>query len=75
MNGRVEDPGWGPVIRRLPLLLIPVVGMTRLSKESNGLLAMRILWVVFVNAIVLIGVVVLLLGDELGGALDSSLAQ
>ena len=74
MSGRGEDPGWGPVIRKLPLLLIPVVGMTRLSKEPNGLLAMRILWVVFVNAIVLIGVVVLLLGDELDGVLNPSLA-
>jgi len=74
MTGRVDDPGWGPVIRRLPLLLIPVVGMTRLAKEANGLLAMRILWVVFVNAIVLIGVVVVFLGGEFDGAVDSSLA-
>ncbi len=74
MNDGVEDPGWAPVIRKLPLLLVPVVGMFRLTKETNGLLAMRILWVVFVNAIVLIGVVVVILGDEFEGGVDSSVA-
>ncbi len=74
MSARAEDPGWGPVIRKLPLLMVPVVGMLRLARETNGLVAMRILWVVFVNAIVLIGIVVVVLGDELEGGVDSSVA-
>ena len=74
MNDPVGDPGWGPVIRRLPVLVIPVVGMMRMTRETNGLVAMRILWVVFVNAVALIGVVVIVLGGELDGTIDSSLA-
>lgn len=64
MNARAADtdPGWRPVLKVLPTLMIPFFGMRTMTMQDSGLQATRLLWLVFVNAIVLLWVPVLALG-------------
>ena len=62
-----EDPGWKPVIRLLPTLVIPFLGMRTMTMQNSGLQATRLLWLVFVNAIVVIWIPVVALAAT-GGA-------
>ena len=62
-----DDPGWKPVIKLLPTLIIPFLGMRTMTMQNSGLQATRLLWLVFVNAIVVIWIPVIALAAT-GGA-------
>jgi hypothetical protein len=60
------DPGWSPVLRGALLMSVPGIGLQlarrrRAGQPPNGLTVLRYLYVAFVNAMVLIGVVVIVL--------------
>ena len=61
----VEDPGWKPALKGIPSALIPMYSLRRATRESNGLVALRTMWVTFLSGIVLIGIVVLALWPSL----------
>ncbi|MEM9464665.1 MAG: hypothetical protein AAGA90_04800 [Actinomycetota bacterium] len=69
MNRRTadDDPGWKPVVKLLPTLVIPFLGMRAMTTQNSGLQATRLLWLVFVNAIVVIWIPVVALAAT-GGA-------
>ncbi len=62
-----QDPGWKPVLRVLPTLVVPFLGMRTMTMQNSGLQATRLLWLVFVNAIVVLWVPVVVLAAT-GGA-------
>lgn len=62
-----QDPGWKPVLRILPTLVIPFLGMRAMTMQNSGLQATRLLWLVFVNAMVVLWVPVVVLAAT-GGA-------
>lgn len=68
------DPGWGPIVQLVPKLFIPFVGMRTMATQSNGLLSLRLLWMVFGGALFLLWVPVLLFVRELDRAIDPGLA-
>ena len=55
----VHDPGWSPSIRALPRLLLPVLGAHKALRDTNGLVVLRSLWLLFLSSVLLIGAVVL----------------
>ena len=62
-----DDPGWGPVLKQLPTLVVPFLGMRTMTTQTSGLQATRLLWLVFVNAILVIWIPVIALAAT-GGA-------
>lgn len=60
-----DDPGWRKAVAMLPGMMIPGVAIVRAQRTAgtDGLVVLRSLYLSFVTAIVLIGVVVLLIGD------------
>ena len=62
-----DDPGWGPVLKQLPTLVVPFLGMRTMTTQTSGLQAARLLWLVFVNAILVIWIPVIALAAT-GGA-------
>lgn len=76
MNEDHCDPGWGPALRALPLMVFPFVGMSRAVKSADSLMVMRSLWMLFVGAIAAMGVMAVLvsLADGIEGAMSQSLA-
>jgi hypothetical protein len=52
--GLDRDPGWWPVVRRLPLLVVPVLGMRSMALNRSGLDSMRMVWLTLANAMVLL---------------------
>jgi hypothetical protein len=70
MNRRLtadDDPGWKPILKLLPTLVVPFLGMRTMTMQNSGLQATRLLWLVFVNAIVVIWIPVIALAAT-GGA-------
>lgn len=70
-----RDPGWRPVVRWLPMLVVPMLGMRTMVKQDDGLLSLRMLWAIFVWAAVVVGIIVAALAAadvELGSSLDRS---
>ncbi|MEM9200472.1 MAG: hypothetical protein AAGC53_02380 [Actinomycetota bacterium] len=61
------DPGWKPVLKLLPMLVIPFLGMRTMITQDSGLQAIRLVWLVFVNALFVLWVPVVLLAAT-GGA-------
>jgi len=62
---RTADPGWSEVIRTLPLLVIPVIGMRRMAANSSSLISMRMVWLVSVNALLFLWLPVILVGNQI----------
>ena len=62
-----DDPGWKPIIKQLPTLIIPFLGMRTMTMQNSGLQATRLLWLVFVNAMLVIWIPVVALAAT-GGA-------
>jgi F0F1-type ATP synthase membrane subunit c/vacuolar-type H+-ATPase subunit K len=58
-----EDPGWRPALRRSALIHIPIVGLVLLRRSGgisgNGITALRAVYVGLVNAVWLMGFVLL----------------
>ena len=69
------DPGWRPVLRYLPLLLVPVLGIKRMAAQTSGLTSLRLLWARFVIVLALLWLPVLLLGPDLNGPLAALTAM
>jgi hypothetical protein len=70
MSGAV-DPGWGDAFRRLPKLFVPTSGQRMVVESNDGLAVMRVLWVTFVSAVALLGVVVVIIDQVApGGGAD-----
>lgn len=68
----MRDPGWGAAFRAA---LVPMKGARMLKGGAAALLVMRVLWVTFVVAVLLLGVVVAVVAAELpGGGIDGRLA-
>lgn len=76
MSKETPDPGWGPAIRTLPLMVFPFVGMSRAVNSPNSLTVIRALWMLFVGAIMLMGAmaVLVLSTDGIDGALSQGVA-
>lgn len=70
MAKRATDPGWGPALRALPVMLIPVLGMKRVQRHGSGLFVMRIIWIAFCNALTFIWVPVVLI--RANGGIDAA---
>ena len=70
------DPGWRPAIRALPMMVFPFVGMSRAAKSPDSLMVMRALWMLFVGAIAVMGVMAVLVSsaDGVEGAMGQGLA-
>lgn len=69
IEGRpTDDPGWAPAIREMGGFLIPVVGAFRARRMQgrDGLLTLRSVFLAFVLAIALIGLVVIVLDSGSG---------
>ena len=65
------DPGWGEAIGKLPTTLLPTRGMRMAFASADGLTVMRVLWLTFTAAMVLLGVVVVLIDSFApGGGVD-----
>ena len=65
------DPGWGDAVKKLPLAFVPTRGMRMAAGSSNGLTTVRVLWLTFTMAMVLIGIVVVLIDQTApGGGAD-----
>ncbi|MEO0495648.1 MAG: hypothetical protein AAF081_19750 [Actinomycetota bacterium] len=58
-----RDPGWGPVLRAYPKLIVPFIGMRAMVGQSSGLQSMRMVWLGFANVLVIIWIPVLLFGQ------------
>jgi F0F1-type ATP synthase membrane subunit c/vacuolar-type H+-ATPase subunit K len=59
-----DDPGWTPVLKSLAWFAIPGIGVQQMRKRApsmNGLSVLRLIFMAFVNALVLIGVVIAIL--------------
>lgn len=70
-----SDPGWRPAMRGVLLLPLPTLAMRRVKLASDGdggdgLMALRLLFVTFTCALILIGVVVAVLAAS-GGQEDA----
>jgi F0F1-type ATP synthase membrane subunit c/vacuolar-type H+-ATPase subunit K len=61
-----DDPGW-PRLPSLLVMLVPGVGLRRVQETNDGLLAMRLIFVSFATAIVLIGVAVAFVAGDAPG--------
>lgn len=57
------DPGWGGR-RTFAIALIPILGAQIAKRADHGLVALRLIFLSFCSAIVVIGVVVLLIGTD-----------
>lgn len=65
------DPGWGQAVAKLPTALLPTRGMRMAVGSTDGLTVMRVLWLAFTAAMVLLGVVVALIDAFVpGGGVD-----
>lgn len=70
MSGAV-DPGWGEAARSFPRTLLPTRGMRLAAGSTNGLTVMRMVWLSFLAAMVLIGAVVVVIDRAApGGGVD-----
>lgn len=61
------DPGWRPVLRRIPWILVPQVAIARSRREhgaTGGLVLLRMIWCSFVFSTVGMGVVVIFATDH-----------
>jgi hypothetical protein len=67
------DPGWGPALRTLPVMIVPFVGMSRAVKSANSLIVVRSLWMLFAGAIIMMGVMAALIST--GEGLDGVMSQ
>jgi len=68
---QVEDPGWGPALKGAAFVLVPGLGARRMMRGTNALTVMRQLWITFVTATLLIGVLVMVVNASLeGGGAD-----
>ena len=67
-----RDPGWGPVLANYPKIIIPVLGMTTMTKQTSGLQSMRFLWVAFANVLLLIWIPVVLFHETDGAPVGVS---
>lgn len=68
------DPGWGEAVAKLPTALLPTRGMRMAFGSTDGLTVMRVLWITFTAAMVLVGVVVALIDAFVpGGGVDGRL--
>jgi hypothetical protein len=66
-----EDPGWGPVLRRWPLFFLPgtpLLMFPLLQRRGgfDGLTALRIFWLTYVQALVLFLLVLALIEPAVG---------
>ncbi|MEX1105537.1 MAG: hypothetical protein WEB78_05010 [Ilumatobacteraceae bacterium] len=70
-----DDPGWRRAWLMLPGMLIPGVAIIRAQRTAgtDGLVVLRSLFLSFATAIVLIGGVVVLLGDVAGSSSNAAL--
>jgi|GEM_PF-1186444 len=73
-RGTPTDPGWKPVFRRLPLLLVPVLGMRAMALNRSGLDSLRMVWLTLAHAMVLLWLPVLLIGGSGFGLVGSQAA-
>ncbi len=73
MSDEDADPGWGPALRTLPVMIVPFVGMSRAVKSANSLIVVRSLWMLFVGAIIMMGVMAALVSS--GEGLDGVMSQ
>ncbi|MEM8708358.1 MAG: hypothetical protein AAGE98_17975 [Actinomycetota bacterium] len=67
-----RDPGWGPVLRAYPKLIVPFVGMRAMVGNESGLQSMRMVWLGFANVLVVIWIPVLLFGQTDGAPMGVS---
>jgi len=68
---RAVDPGWGEAMRKIPVALLPTRGMRLAAGSGDGLTVMRIAWITFTVAMVLVGVVVVVVDQTApGGGVD-----
>ena len=58
------DPGWGPVLRIYPKLIVPFIGMRAMVGQASGLQSMRMVWLGFANVLMIIWIPVLLFGQR-----------
>ena len=63
------DPGWGPVLRTYPKLIVPFIGMRAMVGQTSGLQSMRMVWLGFANVWGIIWIPVLLFGQRNGAPL------
>ena len=47
MSTPYADPGWGPVLRTYPKLIVPFIGMRAMVGQTSGLQSMRMVWLGF----------------------------
>lgn len=67
------DPGWWPLIRRLPLLLVPVVGMRAMALNRSGLDSLRMVWLTLFHTMALLWIPVVWVSRSASGGLDPQL--
>ncbi len=72
MSTPYADPGWGPVLRTYPKLIVPFIGMRAMVGQTSGLQSMRMVWLGFANVLVIIWIPVLLFGQRDGAPLGLS---
>lgn len=76
----MTDPGWRPVVRLLPKMFVPVIGMRAMATQPSALISLRMLALYFAVAIVPVWAVVVIVvpqlepGPSTGAALAIALA-
>lgn len=65
MSTRRSDPGWQPVVRLLPKMFIPFIGMRSMATQASALIALRMLSLYFAVAIVPVWAVAIVIIPDL----------
>ena len=65
MSRPVADPGWRPVVRLLPKMFVPFIGMRAMATQSSALISLRMLALYFAVAIVPVWAVVVIVVPQL----------
>lgn len=58
MSRPVADPGWRPVIRLLPKMFVPFIGMRSMATQPSALISLRMMWLYLAVAMVPVWAVV-----------------
>lgn len=68
MSAPPADPGWAPVVRLLPKMLIPFIGMRTMSTQASALMSLRMMWLYIAIALMPLWPVTALVVAELDPA-------
>lgn len=64
MSRPVADPGWRPVVRLLPKMFVPFIGMRSMATQPSALISLRMMWLYLSVAMVPVWAVAgLVIGD------------